>query len=239
MNKSLGKKIEDHGRIVDFMLAGKAWFALKSLKTGTVYQYKVNAAKSEFNTPTTAWWVKVLLSNHTETSSPYKYTAGLYLKKHMKTPDLHINYRTDVLDPDHPEHQYTVNKMAAFRWFWDNLVRGTLPTSVEFYHIGRCAKCGHKLTTEKSIELGFGPNCWKQHMTTSLYVMDEIYNEPYRGRKNESDLKPLWIIQHYDYAHWMNCAGTVRESEKEALLLLAECRTEEPKQMFRVKSFKE
>lgn len=34
-------------------------------------------------------------------------------------------------------------------------------TPLHLYHTGRCAHCGRLLTDEKSIDRGFGPDCWK------------------------------------------------------------------------------
>lgn len=34
-------------------------------------------------------------------------------------------------------------------------------TPFHLYHTGRCAHCGRLLTDEKSIQRGFGPDCWK------------------------------------------------------------------------------
>ncbi len=48
----------------------------------------------------------------------------------------------------------------AFRWFVENLLaRGAVSEKVEFWHEGKCARCGRKLTTPESIQRGLGPEC--------------------------------------------------------------------------------
>ena len=37
--------------------------------------------------------------------------------------------------------------------------KNTLPSNVSFYHVGKCAHCGRKLTDPKSIVTGIGPTC--------------------------------------------------------------------------------
>jgi len=147
-----------------FILAGNAWFAIKSLKTGTVFQYRVNASKSNqcmVNTATKAWWVEALGSTTGDMSSPYQYIGGLY-RRDNNTPKF---YKGNAWTNS---HGHTTNplvlspELEAFTWLWDKLVKNMLPPSLEFYHIGRCARCGHKLTDEKSIKLGFGPTCYRR-----------------------------------------------------------------------------
>src|SRR6185369_1638398 len=46
----------------------------------------------------------------------------------------------------------------GFHWFWRCLfVNGEVPGTVEFWHEGKCGRCGRKLTVPSSIEAGFGP----------------------------------------------------------------------------------
>lgn len=45
----------------------------------------------------------------------------------------------------------------AFAWLWRNA--DDLPAPAEFYHEGRCGKCGRKLTVPESIKSGIGPVC--------------------------------------------------------------------------------
>ena len=53
-------------------------------------------------------------------------------------------------------------RARAFEWLWRMLKSAKpLPPTFEFWHEGRCGKCGKKLTTPESIERGLGPECAK------------------------------------------------------------------------------
>lgn len=63
--------------------------------------------------------------------------------------------------------------VKAFTWFWTALVVATnrkadpagrerctrLLGQVEFWHEGRCGRCGRRLTVPESVERGIGPEC--------------------------------------------------------------------------------
>lgn len=51
-------------------------------------------------------------------------------------------------------------KQRGFAWLWRFLVdEKPLPEGVQFWHEGRCGRCGRRLTVPGSIEIGFGPDC--------------------------------------------------------------------------------
>lgn len=47
--------------------------------------------------------------------------------------------------------------VRALLWVWRNFE--TLPAGYEVRHSGKCARCGRKLTTPESIDMGVGPVC--------------------------------------------------------------------------------
>lgn len=49
--------------------------------------------------------------------------------------------------------------VVAFRWFFAHAMTGELPETCEFYHAGKCCRCGRKLTVPESITDGVGPEC--------------------------------------------------------------------------------
>jgi len=50
--------------------------------------------------------------------------------------------------------------LKAFGWFWTMLTaRLPFPAPFEFWHAGRCGRCGRLLTDPVSISLGVGPKC--------------------------------------------------------------------------------
>lgn len=125
----------------DFLLGGKAFFTLRSIKTRVRYTYRVKEAKYGKK-----FFVSVMDGSDNEVS--YKYLGmiegqSFKLTKASKLP---------VSDP----------KVQAISWITNNLLIGkNLPSTVEFWHEGKCACCGRKLTVPESIERGIGPECFK------------------------------------------------------------------------------
>lgn len=51
-------------------------------------------------------------------------------------------------------------KAKGFAWFWRFLSSGRdFPETFQFWHEGRCARCGRRLTVPESIATGWGPEC--------------------------------------------------------------------------------
>jgi len=51
-------------------------------------------------------------------------------------------------------------KAKGFAWVWKRLqARHPFPPSVQFWHEGRCGRCGRLLSNPDSIQRGLGPEC--------------------------------------------------------------------------------
>ncbi len=48
---------------------------------------------------------------------------------------------------------------VAFKWFWQRLASGADLGVMQFWHEGKCGRCGRKLTVPESLERGLGPEC--------------------------------------------------------------------------------
>ena len=152
MQKSKGIRMTDANEIEAFVLSGNAHFVIKSLKTGVKLQYKLILKEK-------VWWVKVKLhgpvfdddGNYT---SSYQYIG--FIKKGY--PTYKFIKAKNVSQTD--------KNVLAFIWFLQ-FVGKPLPSTIEFYHIGRCGKCGRKLTDIKSIAIGLGPTCAKRENITN------------------------------------------------------------------------
>ena len=125
--------------IRQFILAGKAFFTVQNKVTGGRFTYKVAKVEDK-----DLWFVSVLTGSDNEGS--YTYMGIINDKGFVKTQKSKIT--EDAVS------------FKGFRWLW-NLVTNKveLPENVEFYHAGRCARCGRKLTTPESVEAGYGPTC--------------------------------------------------------------------------------
>lgn len=128
-------RMTDPNRIRNFILAGNAIFTLVSTKTGNRFTYRVASAKS-------CHFVRVRTS-----TDIYAFLGAL------KSNLIYV----------HAIHKSRIAQSApcviAFRWFIHHLLKNNLPTTLEFWHEGKCGKCGRTLTVPESIAIGLGPTC--------------------------------------------------------------------------------
>lgn len=128
------------GKIQDvraFLLAGRALFTIRSVKTGARFTFKVVRKDSS-----DMWHVRVL--SGPDNCSDYNYigfigrTGNQFFAKKRKGG----GYSSSP-------------SVKAFSWFLQNVDS----PMVEVWHEGRCGRCGRRLTVPESLETGFGPEC--------------------------------------------------------------------------------
>ena len=128
-----------------FMLSGKAYVTFESQRTGTHFTYRIAAnkkAKSSATAPT--HFVGVLTRPDTYTYLGCIFEGRRWAHGH-KSP----------IGRDAPSAK-------AFAWCWAKLSGGRMPETLEVFHEGRCGRCGRRLSTPRSCELGIGPECEKK-----------------------------------------------------------------------------
>lgn len=130
-------QLTDQSAILQFMFAGKARFTLVSPKTQTRFTYRINKAEDGGT-----YFVSLLTQPDNENGFTY---MGLI------RPDL--SFRTTRKATIGPSSL----GFRAFTWFCAKLMSG--PPPCEFWHEGRCGRCGRTLTVPESVESGFGPEC--------------------------------------------------------------------------------
>ncbi len=130
--------------IAKFIAAGNAEFVIEDNDTGVHQEYKVTKHKY-FDDGTRRW--NVLLHREIQGERGYAYLG--YIEKGMFTHHgVHSVY-------DEESYEFTSFDSCFLR-----VGRGRdLPSNLVFYHLGRCARCGRKLTDPKSINRGLGPKC--------------------------------------------------------------------------------
>jgi len=133
--------LEDISR---FVHGGNAVFTLVSKATGTRYTYKVRSAKDDKDLK----FVSVMYGS--DNTSHYAY-FGMLRGKHFQ----HATKKTTIVKSDIRAH--------AFAWFNYWLVQERLMDTLEFWHEGKCACCGRRLTVPESIASGIGPECAKRY----------------------------------------------------------------------------
>ena len=124
--------------IARFITAGRAYFTLRSTKTGTRFTYKAKQPKDK----SPIHFISVLDGHE------YKY-AGM-----LKNGNFGQTAKSKV-SPAETSYQ-------ALEWSLERVLNGKMPGTLEFWHEGRCACCGRRLTDPTSIARGIGPECIKK-----------------------------------------------------------------------------
>ena len=124
----------------EFLLAGNATFTVSNPE-GKHYTFKVNKL---VNTQKPVWFIHVLTGP--DNSNDFTYLgmvmeSGVHLTRASR-------YNKDSM----------IYKVAD--WCVRGIINdGIIPAGYSISHAGSCGRCGRKLTTPKSIELGLGPVC--------------------------------------------------------------------------------
>jgi hypothetical protein len=133
-----GHRMTSRDDVVSYMQAGNATFTLVSTRSGERFTYKVRESKDG-----KLFFVSLLTGS--DNTSDYAYLGIIRDGKFSRTAKSRIG-------ADAPSYK-------AFDWFWRKLEAVALPEGVEFWHEGRCGRCGRALTVPESIDNGIGPEC--------------------------------------------------------------------------------
>lgn len=127
-----------HDRAPDYILGGKAYVTFQNPQTGNRFTYKVIKHKVD-----DIYFVHVLTN-----SDVYMFLGTIinYGFRHSKK---------SKIDRDN-------KSVIVFDYVFHHLGMGTLNSSIEIFHDGRCGKCGRQLTDPLSVETGLGPYCRKK-----------------------------------------------------------------------------
>jgi hypothetical protein len=127
-----------HEKAIDFILGGKAFVTFQNPASGNRYTYKVVKHKLD-----DIYFVNVLTGPDT-----YQFVGSIknYVFRHSKKSKIALDSRSVIV----------------FDYVIHHLGMGTLDTSIEIFHDGRCGKCGRQLTDPISVETGLGPHCRKK-----------------------------------------------------------------------------
>lgn len=136
------EKIEDIKR---FITGGKSIFTLESERTGNWFTYRVKKAKKDDEK--SPYFVSVLTGKNND--SAYSYMGTIFNNNGKLVFNLtkKSNMTKDAMS------------YKAFNFFFDLVQKNKLHKEINFYHKGKCARCGRTLTVPSSILNGFGPEC--------------------------------------------------------------------------------
>lgn len=138
---------------LNFLLAGKSEFVLHSTKTNEDFKFTLTkkesfAKKESFtNKEEYIYFVNIIIEREKIYAGHIKFDdkTELFIYTQGKRGQLAAE------DRNIRSLMFVINK----------LFRCEIVGNLEIYHVGRCGRCGKKLTTPESILTGLGPTCSK------------------------------------------------------------------------------
>jgi hypothetical protein len=135
-------QITDAKAAMKYMLAGKSFVTLVSLASGHRFTYKIELTDKRNPNDADAWFVSLL--NGPDNWSNYQYIGLIVNGSFRRTA------KSRVTD--------NAPSFIGFAFCFSRLSQGVI-SGFEFWHEGKCGRCGKKLTVPESVAAGFGPDC--------------------------------------------------------------------------------
>jgi len=140
-----------HSKALEFILGGKSFVTFLNTKTDNRFTFKVVKHKKE-----DLFFVNVLTSPDIYTFIGTVNSTGSF--RHSRKSKITGEAQSvKVFSYVFSKLQIIVKPSTETE---DAIT--ALPEFIEVYHSGRCGKCGKRLTTPNSINLGYGPDCIKR-----------------------------------------------------------------------------
>lgn len=142
--------ITGNKEIFQYVFGGNSTFTLRNTETGNRYTYKIKKSPYHYEEHhDIPFFVKVLTN-----PDKYSFMGTIFFTDTGKFVYKHSFTKSSV-----PQNSQCVR---TFVWFLDVLKKNCIPQQVEFWHCGKCCRCGRKLTVPESIVSGIGPECMKK-----------------------------------------------------------------------------
>lgn len=145
--------------IEGFMVGGNATFTIKNIHTQNRFTYRVRAPKEE-DTKTGKKVMRddiyfVHLLTGADNEDAYTYIGFMKYLPSDNTLGFTWGNKSRIARNAPGVDVITLYVNEFIR-------KGRLPKGIEFWHEGRCCRCGRKLTVPESIAGGIGPECAKK-----------------------------------------------------------------------------
>lgn len=127
-----------HNKAPEYILAGKSYVTFQNPQTGNRFTYKVVKHKVD-----DIYFVHVL-------TSPDVYIFLGTIKNYV----FRYSQKSKIAKDS--------KSLIVFDYVFHHLGMGTLNSTIEIFHDGKCGKCGRQLTDPISVETGLGPHCRKK-----------------------------------------------------------------------------
>lgn len=136
-------RMESIENITNFVFAGKSIFTIQSARTGARHTFQVRHKKDS-----DMYFVSLLTGSNND--EDYEYLC--FIREHYNGRYQYGTSKKSCRKDNHPAH-------AMIKYLAKLIETQEMHPQFEFYHEGKCARCGKTLTDPISIERGLGPTC--------------------------------------------------------------------------------
>jgi hypothetical protein len=158
LNHAYGKLV-DPTSIRTYLFAGNSTFTLVSKATGRRFTYKVKSVAQDrnfqwsTNNQNRNFFFVSVLTGPDNTRDSYTYLGELIRQEPSGHCFAWRHGRKSAVSPD-------ALSAKGFAWFVAKIESSSdIKDVLEFWHEGKCGRCGRTLTVPESIESGVGPEC--------------------------------------------------------------------------------
>lgn len=155
-------RITSPAAALKFILAGNAYFTLRSAKTGVRYTYRVRRAESVDSRQARLPLNQKAIADAEEAQRNPLYFVSLLAGQDNTSDYVYLGIIRSGLFMLTRASKMTSSSapVVAFQWTMTKLRNlSVLPNDLEIWHEGRCGRCGRMLTVPESIAAGIGPDC--------------------------------------------------------------------------------
>lgn len=148
-------QMKDAERMEKFVFAGNSIFTLVSRKTGNRFTFRLRKPKPNKQRPTSRdmYFCSLYVRN------TYLYFG--YVIRKEEGGYVFINAKPNKTKIDTSDNVQLMG-VKTLLWFLRQLEnKSDMLNAIDFWHEGRCGKCGRPLTVPESIDTGIGPHCVK------------------------------------------------------------------------------
>lgn len=138
-------QLTDIDLIQKFITGGEAHFTIVNTQAKKRFTYRIQASNGE---GPVSHFVSAMTGKSNEAS--YKYIGHIFLDDSK-----YVTGKKSKLPP-------TNDAVTTWEWFYNILQDDRIAPHFQFWHEGRCCRCGKRLTTPRSIKLGIGPWCERE-----------------------------------------------------------------------------
>lgn len=151
-------RLED---VLRFMLAGCSEFTMLSCKTNTRFNYKIDQKQFDIENKQYVYWLSVEEKNGT-----YIYAGVLFFDSNDNQFKFGKGARGKVDKDD--------IRVKSILFVLNHLINNKFNMPLKVYHLGKCGRCGKKLSDEASVAIGLDKICSEKVQIPKLDIKQSV-----------------------------------------------------------------